>query len=260
MNDSERRQAKQPYVYACMCMCVSTVHVSILLSSNDIIDPPCPRLDSCNDHSRGPLVTSFTATSLVWRCKLVLVWRYRDVPPIPLSSNSIPFCIQGLELHPQQVSPDIKPEKLIEHLCVHFGLLGEVDDRTPSGWSSGLGHAVMTTELCKPLKLKLSGGHTPKPWEEEGKKVVASSCQVSPNTVSCVLTHISSHLHISIPTCTYHTSPRLLISHIYAHACMPTHPTPTHYTHLHTHTSPFMTQLVCQLWVYYMQQMATTKL
>ena len=52
-----------------------------------------------------------------------------------------PLLYPGSEAPPTTVSPDIMPEKLIEHLC------GEVDDRTPSRWSSGLGHAVMVTAL-----------------------------------------------------------------------------------------------------------------
>ena len=57
----------------------------------------------------------------------------------------------------------------------------------------------------------------------------ASSYQVSPNIVSCVLTHIFTPTHLHT-----HTSPHLLIS---THVFIPT-AHPHTYTSSHTHTSP----------------------
>ena len=57
----------------------------------------------------------------------------------------------------------------------------------------------------------------------------ASGYQVSPNTVSCVLTHIFTPIHISIST---HPTPSHLHPRLHTHMHIPTP------THLHTHTSP----------------------
>ena len=71
--------------------------------------------------------------------------------------------------------PDIKPSKLIEQLCVHFGLPGDAkgDSRSegqdPLKLTIKTGSAAAAAELCEPLKLRLSASHILRPsTEEEG--------------------------------------------------------------------------------------------
>ncbi|KAL5515084.1 hypothetical protein EMCRGX_G000202 [Ephydatia muelleri] len=98
---------------------------------------------------------------------------------------------EGLKVHLQQVPPDVKPAKLIEQLCVHFGLPGDAQVDSSSN-SRGEGQdplkltirtgSVMTTELCEPIKLRLSGGQILRPLgeeEEDGEEAVGIKLSVS---------------------------------------------------------------------------------